>query len=77
MVDKIQVVIIHQPAEYDSMIEFQRRVKMPIIYVPHEKDDTIWHWSMIGTFSDALFTPFKRILTNVGIKEEHHTMLGL
>lgn len=77
MADKIQVVILHQPAERDTMIKFQRRTKMPIIYVPHGEDDDTWYWSMIGELSDALFAPFKKIMGDAGVKEEHKVMLGL
>lgn len=77
MADRVKVIIIHEPVEYDSLIKFQRRTKMPIIYVPHGVDETIWYWSMIGEFSDALFVPFTKILDNAGIKEEHHVMIGL
>ena len=77
MADKIKVIIIHKPIEYDGLIEFQRRTNIPIIYVPHNNDEKIWYWSMIGTISDGLFIPFIKILRDSGIEEEHHVMVGL
>jgi hypothetical protein len=75
-VKKFKVIIIHKPVEYDPLIKFQRSTKIPIIYVPYNNSKT-WYWSMIGEFSDALFMPFKKILYDVGIKEEHHVLIGL
>jgi hypothetical protein len=82
--DRVQAVIIHEPVEYDNLIKFQRRTQMPIIYMPHGTPDTVqaggplvWYWSMIGEFSDALIVPFKRILEEAGIREEHKVLVGL
>ena len=77
MADKIQAIILHQPAEYESMIDFQRTINVPIIYIPHSVNDDIWHWSMIGVFSDNLIDQFRKIFNNTKINEKPHKLLGL